>query len=280
MKRGLLFLVLFLSVPALQPPSGVAPYVPHVSAAVLRTAAPVSDSTAFGVNSTGSITINSTGANFLTAGAGWYSGITADVVFNDLNGNSYNAGTQYTTGTPTKAQMAYSTSASPTVGSGHALTIDGLTTFVGGGFASWSGINAGGSVLSGQNGTTAAGTSTITTPSITCSENNCLYLTSLMFEDNSSGTVSINGGFTILRTVPWDSSTNEGFSWAYLVQGTAAAVSPQWNVTNSSGGLATSIMAFKGPGGGGGGATVRPVNVPVIIYDLDRLALIPFRGPR
>jgi hypothetical protein len=55
-----------------------------------------------------------------------------------------------------------------------------------------------------------------------------------------------------LDTLAWNGAANEGISIAYLLQDSAAAVTPTWNVTNSSPGLAAAIAVFKGPGGGGG----------------------------
>jgi len=204
-------------------------------------------------------TIDSTGADFLILGVGWYAGINTDATgFVDSYSNTalYANATKFTTGTPTSVKIIYS-NAAVTVGVGHTLTWTGANTFVGGNFSAWSGANVGSGILDNESGTTVTSTNVITLPSRTPSENNCLVVTALMFEDNSSGAIVTPSGFTLLGSVAWNGGSNEGFAMAYQIQTTATAVAPQWNTTNSPAAMAASMAIFKGPGGGGG-ATGQP----------------------
>jgi len=203
---------------------------------------------------------NSTGANLMIAIAGWYSGITADPTgFSDSYSDTYDSLTKKTTGTPTSVRIYHGNQASPTVGAGHSLTWTAASSYASGSFSAWSGANAGASVLDNESGATATGTNTVTLPSRTPSEDNCLVITALMFEDNSAGTVSVTtGGWTVLDAVaPWSSGVCEGLAVYYQIQTTATACAPVWNTTNNCD-MAAAMAIFKGPGGGGGGGGTFP----------------------
>jgi hypothetical protein len=206
------------------------------------------------------VTIDATGANFLLVCYGWYAGVTTDPTgFSDFQGNPYTGGTKRTTATPTSVRIAWSDTTTPTVTASQQITVVGTDTYLGVGYSAWSGVNAGPTVLDGENGKTAASTNVITLDSLTPSEDNCLVVTALMFENNSAGAVSIvTGGWTVLDTLAYNGARNEGLSIGYQIQTTAAAAAPQWNVTNSTN-LAAALAIFKGPGGGGGGAGHGPL---------------------
>ncbi len=226
-------------------------------AIALGTGSP-SHATGSGQNGSGGMNIVSTGCNFIVGGLGWYAGVTTDPSGASVDnlGNSLTSATKRTTATPTSVRIFYSTSASLTVSATHSWSVTGSSLFVAGNFSCWSGVNAGASVLDQETGTTATSASSIILPTLTPSEDNCLIVTMLMFEDNSAGAVSINGSFIPLDTVAFNGSANEGYAMAYLIQTTAQAVSPTWNVTTSTANLAAAMAIFKGPGGGGGGGDI------------------------
>lgn len=215
----------------------------------------LTNATGAGVNGTGNMTLDSSGANLLIAVEGWYSYGNTHPTPTENKGNTYASTSQYDTSTPTSVQLYYSNQASPTVGSGHYFDFAYSGAYIGGVFASFSGANAGGSVLDGsQGGTTVS--SSLTLPSITPTENNCLVVTAIMFEDNSGGAINVPSGYTLINSVAY-SGNNEGIALAYQVQTTATATAPQWNITNSAA-IAGIVAVFKGPGGGVGGGTTPP----------------------
>lgn len=193
-----------------------------------------------------------TGANFVLGYVSWYAGITTDVFLStDSISSTYSTTSKYTTAIPTSIRIWY-TNASQVGGAGHTITWAGSDTYCAYGASAWAGVNYATDPRDQESGATASGTNVITLPSLTPSEDNCLVVTALSFEDNSSGAVSITGGWTILDTVAWGSGNHEGLSFAYQIQTTATACAPQWNVTNNTS-LAAVMAIFKGPGGGGGG---------------------------
>jgi hypothetical protein len=205
-------------------------------------------------NTAATSAINTTGANLLLIGAGWYPVTTPDpTTVGDNMGNTFTGLTKKTL-TNTSLRLWHCVGAN--VGGGNVSTVAGATEFIGMNVSAWSGAAA--SPVSVENGNTATSASTIAPGSVNPPEDNCLIVTAVAFQDNTSGAVSIGSGFTKIAAddAPYNGSNNVGYSFAYLIQTTAAAVNPTWNITNSSSELVSVIAVFKGPGGGGGAFTL------------------------
>ena len=197
--------------------------------------------------------INSSTANLLVIGNGWYPGIHSDPasVF-DSNGNTWNGLTKQASA-GIAARLLYALPG--TIGTTHTATVSEADIYQGVSFSAWSGAAA--NPLSVQNGAVGASVSTLATGSVMPPEDNCLIVTVVAHEDNSGGAVSIDSGFeTPIDVSAFVLNLNVGVAVSYKIQTTAAAVNPTWNVTNSVSAIATVIAVFKGPGGGAGGPSV------------------------
>lgn len=94
------------------------------------------------------------------------------------------------------------------------------------------------------------------TGSVTPSEDNCVLLAAWGGEGASRLPATIGLSFTIpTRGTVQGAGSSYGGGLAYLIQTTAAAKNPDWTLNSSDVNVAR-IASFKGPGGGGGGATV------------------------
>jgi hypothetical protein len=130
---------------------------------------------------------------------------------------------------------------SPTVGTGHTITVAGTSSFPYIGVQAWSGVDTA-SAFDKENGATGSG-STLATGSVTPANAGALVVAGITFASNSGGAVSINGGFTISDTLAFANNVNWGGSMAYLTPDTAAA-NPTWNLTNAAQ-AAAAIAVFK-----------------------------------
>ena len=117
------------------------------------------------------------------------------------------------------------------MGTGHTFSNTGASNFCSIFVASFSGA-ATTSPFDQQNGATATGVSTISTGSVTPTNNNELVITQLGF--NSAGLpTSIDNGFTKTNDVEFGAANNYGGSMAYKIQTTATAVNPSWTRTGT-----------------------------------------------
>jgi hypothetical protein len=72
------------------------------------------------------------------------------------------------------------------------------------------------------------------TGSLLPTEDNALMVAALVHENNSGGAVTIDLGFTAALT-PWNTPTgSEGGGLAYLIESTATARNPEWDLTNNA----------------------------------------------
>lgn len=192
--------------------------------------------------------IDTTGANLIVLNIGYYSGTVPTIAPTDSKGNTWTALTAHAQPDSTRIgnQMFYCVN--PTVGSGHTFTQQDLVNaaYPSMQVLAFSGAHA--SPFDQQTGTVSATTqSSLATGSLTPPENNCLVVAGLGHEVNSGGAVSIDGGFTS-TTEAYVGGTSEGSGIAYLIQTTATAANPTWNVTNNAG-LAVTLAVFKAAGG-------------------------------
>lgn len=193
-----------------------------------------------GVNGGTTGAIDTTGASFLVASVAWYSLGTGPTV-TDSKSNTWSSLTTYSAaGIANRLWYCIPSS----VGSGH--------TFTGTGSGSYSSMQV--LAFSGQavspfdveNGATV-GSTTIQPGSITPSEDNELVVVGLAHENNGGSAVSIDGGFTAYKSA-YSGGTSEGGGIAYLIQTTAAAANPTWNI-GSSAVMAATIACFKAAAG-------------------------------
>jgi hypothetical protein len=199
-----------------------------------------SGGTANGVTTSG---INTTGANFIVITASWYPGSTSSGTLSDSNGNTWTALTARSSNTLNKSQIFYCYS--PIVGSGHTFTYSGTGIFPSIIVAAWNNIAS--SPFDQENGaasTIAQGT--WASGSITPSQGNTVVIAALGFENNSGGSVTLDGGFTIIETNAYNSGNSEGSSLAYLILSSASAQNPTWDLGNPSvAAITAEIASFK-----------------------------------
>ena len=199
-----------------------------------------------GVNGGTSASVDTSGADLIVLWATWYDSVTLDVTVSDSKSNTWTALTlrevEFQRG---KVWYAYA----PSVGSGHTFTVAGTNTYATLLMSAWSGAAA--SPFDQQNGT-ANTNSVLSTGSVTPTEDNELVLAFVGFDNNSGGAVSVNASLSIIQSQAYVAATQDGASDAYIVQTSAGAVNPQWNITTSTK-LAVAIATFKAASGGGGG---------------------------
>lgn len=195
--------------------------------------------------------VDSTGANLIVIGDGWYHGISADpdLVFDTIGGNNYASYTALTKRSVGNISVRLWYSLPTVVGAGHFATVSGTDIYQGTSFSTWSGASV--SPFDVENGATGSSIASLATGSVSPSEDNCLIVSMVAHEDGSG--ISIDSGFTLIDTIAYSSGANEGTSLAYLIQTTASSVNPTWSWSSGPTYAATAIAVFKGPGGGGGG---------------------------
>lgn len=183
--------------------------------------------------------INTTGANFIAIAI---AGGNAVETVSDSKGNTYTALTTQTTSGPDSV-LYYCVS--PTVGTGHTFTNAATSSFSVIMVAAFSGLLTSGT-FDVQNGATSGATVTsIQTGSITPSANNELIVSG--FAGNVGATsISIDSGFTIVQSSPYNAGTSYAGGLAYFVQSTASAVNPAWSWPTLDFPNAATIASFKG----------------------------------
>lgn len=205
---------------------------------------PLAQTSTSGLNGATTGAVDTTGANLLVVSGGWFNGVTPDPTFTDSKGNTWTALTKQTDA-GLSGRMWW---CSPTsVGSGHTFDMAGSTLAISFYIQAWSGAAA--SPYDGENGASANATAVIQTGSLTPSQANDLIVSS--FVPSVAGTYTVDSGFTISDTIQFNSGVNEGGAQAYLIQGAASAVNPQWASGGAGASITASIAAFKAAAGGG-----------------------------
>lgn len=224
-----------------------------ISNAAAATSDSVLPATTTGIDTTGANLIVIITAHYHETGRG-------PVTVSDSKGNTWTALTTYVAGDPgCKVQPFYS--ASPTVGTGHTFT---ASTAAGATYhviavAAFSGAHA--TPYDTINGASSAGATSLAAGSITPSQDNCLVICGMGYEDSTAA--SVDSGMSATNTIA-STANNEGCGLAYKIQTTAAAINPTWSWTNSVA-CASAVFSFKAAAGGGGGPqTKRLVNSATI----------------
>lgn len=185
---------------------------------------------------------DSTGSSDITINVAWYPG-SGDPTVSDSKGNTWTPLTAQNSSSISKNRLYYCHN--PTVGSGHTFSANGTGTYPSIQVVGFSGGAA--SPFDVENGATANWVS-VQPGSVTPSEDNELVVTGLCHYDNSAGAVTVNGGFTA-HNMPYSSGNYMGGGIAYLIQTSATAANPTWDVTSATY-LATTIATFKAAAAG------------------------------
>lgn len=117
------------------------------------------------------------------------------------------------------------------VGAGHTFSSNGgAATFSSITVLSFTGTSA--STFYDSHQSSAAGGATSGQPgAVTCSLNNCLYVTAIGF-DGASGTPTINLGFNTAVGTPFLAANHYGTFMSYFIQTTATALNPTWSYSS------------------------------------------------
>lgn len=191
--------------------------------------------------------VDTTGANLLIAWVNTYGAVTPTLT--DSKSNTWTPLTQINNATDGNARcrMYYATN-SPTVGSGHTVTVSDAGVLQSISFLALAGAHATAPYDQETTNNPGGTPTTIQPGSITPSEDGCVLVTGLQYGVGVGG-VSIDGGFSETHQ---DKNFGLAEGIAYLIQTTAAAANPTWTIP--SGNIAQTAMAsFKSAGGGGGG---------------------------
>lgn len=183
--------------------------------------------------------INTTGANFLIAGIGYY-GPGGSPGISDSKGNTW-VGLTAHLATGVGHRFFYVKNA--TVGTSHSFTLSGGEIYPGAVIHAFANVLD--AVAEAENGASAtAGGTSLATGSVTPTLNGSLVLAGFGGSIGTGNTPGVTGGLT--QTTWTQGANNFCSSTGYLVQGTAAAINPTWSWGSSSPhGVGVSIAVFK-----------------------------------
>lgn len=180
--------------------------------------------------------IDTTGADFIAIVVSRYVGDSGATAPTDSKGNTWTACTD-AAGASTGCRIWYANN--PTVGSGHTFTSPGsygVVTAI-----AFSGVKSSGALDQEASNSAASGTS-ISSGSVTPSENGEVVISGIA--GGVSGSMAIDGGFSIAGQLGFAVGNNQSGGGAYLVQTTAAAANPSWSWSGSAYN-ATAVASFR-----------------------------------
>lgn len=183
---------------------------------------------------------DTTGANLIVISVGSYNVNTAPTL-TDSKSNTWTPLTANAATGIVRVQQFYCYS--PSVGSGHTFSANGIGSFPDIAMQAFSGAAASPFDIENANGNTSS--LTLQPGSVTPSVNGELLVTAIMF--NGVGAVaSINSSFSTPVQVMPVVGTSFGFAQSYKIQGTASAENPTWTLTSTDvNGTAANIATFK-----------------------------------
>lgn len=200
-----------------------------------------------GINGGTSSALDTTAANLIVAAVMSNTGGTP--VFSDNQGNSYDS---VTTITGTYARMELYYKINPTVNASHTWAVSGNGTYATVGVVCMAGVA---SFDAGVRATNT--TDPLSLGSITPAENDealiCFYANDWI----TSGTPTVDAGFTLLDYVQTVGGVTYDLASAYQIQTTATTRNPQWDWTDGAFSYMGQHVAFKASGGGGGSPSKR-----------------------
>ncbi len=190
-------------------------------------------------------TTTGAGADLLVVALSEGNGITNGVVTDSASNTSW-TGLTIQTGNGKSSQIWYAWNAFNS--STHTVSVSGSANYPAMCFSAWSGSQTSADPADQQNGGNSVFASTQATGSITPTSNNQLVITSFQ-GDGDSVIATVSGPPpTVL-----DGTTDAGFghqmaALAYVIQTTAAAISPTWTRTSGNSSLSAAIASFKAAG--------------------------------
>jgi len=190
-----------------------------------------------------SAAINTTGATLLVMTVVCYGGNFAGVSVSDSKGNTWTGLTKQSNATGAYTRLYYVNSATPTVGTSHTFSIV-ITSqnYPAGQVAAFSGVLATTTPI--QNGHAQTTASTNLPGSVTSVTNGSLIISGLGADGTGISAYAIDSGFTITDFNLNVAGTYWGSALAYLIQGTAGAISPTWTFTGTVVDTSTTIAVF------------------------------------
>lgn len=191
-------------------------------------------------------TADSTGADLLVYGLASDNAKNADGTISDSKSNTINGLTAAQTPDNTLAARIYYAAGAITVGGSHTATYSKTGSYPSLGMAAFSGAAASPADLESNGGSNSAA-SIQAGAGFTPSEANCLVIAILDTFDDRTGTLAIDGGFTILDNVA-PTANAMGYAIAYLIQTSAAAANPTWSWTGTTF-CRAALASFKAAGG-------------------------------
>lgn len=183
--------------------------------------------------------IDTSGADLLIAGAIFFDSVLTRSDIIDSKPNSWNNLTESLISGNTVARLSWSRPTS--VGTGHNFRYNSVnSSYVSLFIAAFSGANA--SPFDDEKGSTAPGSTSIQPGSLSPAVINELMVT--VFGFTTSGTASIDSGFSITNQVDFLVGQHYGGGFAYKIKSDQAAENPTWSFPNG-GELATRMASFK-----------------------------------
>jgi hypothetical protein len=186
-------------------------------------------------------TFDSTGANLLVVMLSESN--TTDDAITDSKGNTWHELTQQANGGRSGVLWW---SAPTTVGSGHTVTVAGVSNFSAMAIQAWSG-GATGTPFDQQNGANGVGTS-LATGSVTPTTDGQLVITGFQWGDTTGLATISGGGFSsgsIDDNVKGIGAQAQGVAMAHVIQTTAAASNPTWAEPGGADFIASLVATFK-----------------------------------
>lgn len=171
-----------------------------------------------------SVTINATGANFISCVVGNYNG--SSITVSDPTNGSYTGLTAKPGGSEAGIQIFYHQGG--TYGSGLVITASGTGVYPSMRVAAFSNMSS--SPFDQQNGATGGTVATLQPGSITPSQANTVVIVGLGMQDIGAGVPAIDGGYTLQGYTLFNSGVSEGSAIAYKILTSASAQNPTWSV--------------------------------------------------
>jgi len=201
----------------------------------------IGSASASGAASATTAAIDTTGADLLIVGVSFFTA--AMPTLTDSKGNTWTILTlqiNTATGYPRNV-ICYCVPTS--VGSGHTVTLAGISLYGTLTFAAFSGAHA--TPFDQEAGGDASGVNTVSAGSgITPSVPNALVIANVGTSADTSVATAISGDFNMLTPIASVSGVNLGECLAYSMQTAAAAVDPTWTI-NIADNLTATIASFK-----------------------------------
>ena len=186
--------------------------------------------------------IDTTGCDFISVFVSYYSlSLPTGPSVTDSKSNTYTIGTIYSV-TNGAAVVEFRCEA-PTVGSGHTFTASGTDLYGCIGAIAFTGMAS--TAFDQTAGAASSGGTTRQPGSITPSQANTILVSALGYNENASGSVSINSGFTEIITLPSRSGEVLGLHVAYKVMTAATATNPTWTSTGTFGESGANQVSYK-----------------------------------